>query len=448
MRRYIALFLITILLVFVVIGPNSSERSGPLVFTMGSADEDSIPEMMIMSEPKRLLRAVISNFEEDEFSLAKLVSVSEDEFEYLLSLQDDNGIIAQTPSKDHSIPYFSNMAALAMLSNPRGYEPVKRYMEWYISHINKPDKYNVHGTMYDYKKHAGSWSATHEYDSADSYAATFLTLVLNYTQTTGDISFITEHIQPFVEIAEVLIKLQDKDGLIWAKPRYYVKFLMDNAENYRGLRDAEVLMTYLGRDDLAKRYGNSASLVAQGMETRMWLEDQQVYAWAVYGRWWPRVPQKKWYPDTVGQIYPVVFGVVDPQSDRASHLYAYLNLHYPEWTKGRIDDSFPWTVLAMMATIMRDDARAVEYLTNVYDSTVSQGSRGYPWHSFESAFFVKAWTVLGTRHVAPVLAAVEAEAAIDAKTSVPSSEEEMQVGVLSRQTGEGTKTINTNDKPK
>ncbi|MBT9133478.1 MAG: hypothetical protein DDT38_00199 [Firmicutes bacterium] len=322
----------------------------------------------------------------DARELISLASAKEEELVYLLSLQDENGIIAQTPGHMISIPYFSNLAAIAMLGDPRGHAPVLSYMNWYVTHLNRPDKYNVTGTMYDWKQVDGEWIPTYTYDSADSYAATFLSLALQYARVTGDAQWAKDNLEGLLDVAGVLLELQDTDGLIWAKPRYYVKFLMDNAENYRGLRDAAMLMSYLGRGDLALVFDTAAGRVAAGMEKHLWLPDRQVYAWALYGRWWARAPRVKWYPDIVSQIYPVIFGVVAPDSPRARRLYDYLNSHYPEWTKGRFDDSFPWTVLSFMAALMQDDTRAVEQLSNIH----------YPWHSFESAFFVKAWRKLAT----------------------------------------------------
>ncbi|MBS3937543.1 MAG: hypothetical protein KGZ50_03065 [Peptococcaceae bacterium] len=332
----------------------------------------------------------------DARGLISLASAKEEEeLVYLLSLQDANGIIAQTPEHMISIPYFSNLAAIAMVGDPRGHAPVLSYMNWYVTHLNRPDKYNVTGTMYDWKQVDGEWIPTYTYDSADSYAATFLSLALQYTRVTGDIEWAKDNLESLLDVAGVLLELQDIDGLIWAKPRYYVKFLMDNAENYRGLRDAAMLMGYLGREDLALVFDTAAGRVAAGMEKHLWLPDKQVYAWALYGRWWARAPGVKWYPDTVSQIYPVVFGVVAPDSPRARSLYAYLNSHYPEWAKGRFDDRFPWTVLSFMAALMQDDTRAVEQLSDIHSANTVR-NRSYPWHSFESAFFVKAWRKLAT----------------------------------------------------
>ncbi|MBT9156172.1 MAG: hypothetical protein DDT37_01156 [Firmicutes bacterium] len=87
----------------------------------------------------------------DARELISLASAKEEELVYLLSLQDENGIIAQTPGHMISIPYFSNLAAMAMLGDPRGHAPVLSYMNWYVTHLNRPDKYNVTGTMYDWK---------------------------------------------------------------------------------------------------------------------------------------------------------------------------------------------------------------------------------------------------------------------------------------------------------
>ena len=357
---------------------------------------------------RSLLSPHIEVFEEDDWDLSKFLKISEDEFAYLLSLQDENGIIAQTPARDLVIPYFANMAALAMLSREEGFEPVRRYMDWYIAHLNRPDRFKMPGTVYDYRKQGGVWVPTHDYDSADSYAATFISLVLSYTRSVGSTEYAWDNLQNLVDITEVLMRLQDRDGLIWAKPGYKVKFLMDNAENYRGLMDAATLMTYLGRHDLSTRYRQAAEQVEQGIENILWIEDRQVYAWALYGRYWRRVPKHKWYPDTVGQIYPVVFGVLSPDSDRAKHLYAYLNQQYPDWTAGQFDDRFPWTVLGLMATLMDDDVRAMSYLENVVEQ-MGKHRRGYPWHAFESAFFVKAWNLLGVRHVPAMVTPDEQE---------------------------------------
>lgn len=397
MRLLTAMLIFVLLLLAANLQPSKLSHNKEAVILHNPDIYTPAPLLSAIAVTKRLQQPEITGFVRDEGLLANLVKISEEELLYLLSLQDNNGIIAQTPERMHSIPYFSNMAAMALLSDPRGHEPVRKYMEWYIAHLNRPDKYNFTGTMYDWKKIDGEWQPTYSYDSADSYAATFLSLVLNYTEVTLEPGFATDNIQAIVDVAEVLMRLQDRDGLMWAKPRYYVKFLMDNAENYRGLRDAEKLMLYLGRTEFSTRYGAAATRVAQGMEKRMWNENSQSYAWAIMGPFWVRQPRTRWYPDTVAQIYPVVFGVIEPDSERALHLYAALNANYPDWTIGRFDDRFPWTVLAYMAALMQDDVRAVSYMQNLHQ-TITAEHRHYPWHAFESAFYLKAWNRVHARN--------------------------------------------------
>jgi hypothetical protein len=403
----LALFVAVILLAFSR-EPASTKAYVELAAFVLEEQHDLMPlQAQSVGTRKALLLPDIEEFEEDRWNLSKFITVTDEEFSYLLSLQDENGIIAQTPARDTAIPYFANMAALAMLSREEGLVPVHRYMDWYISHLNQPDRFKMPGTIYDYRKQGGKWVPTYDYDSADSYAATFLTLALSYTRVSGSIEYANQNLQNIVDIAEVLVRLQDRDGLIWAKPGYMVKFLMDNAENYRGLMDAAALMSYLERHELSQRYREAAERVKEGMESRLWSEERGTYAWALYGRYWRRAPRRKWYPDTIGQVYPIVFGVLDPHSERARHLYAYLNQQYPNWTAGQFDDRFPWTVLALVATLMEDDARAVGYLESVL-TQVQEHRRGYPWHAFESAFFIKAWERLGLRY-APVVANVDEE---------------------------------------
>ena len=116
----------------------------------------------------------------------------------------------------------------------------------YLSQLNRPDRWGLSGTIYDYEveRHgfaAGSEAteivmiATRNYDSADSYAATFLTLVSEYYYKTQDSELVTANLDDINLVAQVIVSLQDKDGLVFVKPGSRTKYLMDNAENYRGL---------------------------------------------------------------------------------------------------------------------------------------------------------------------------------------------------------------------
>jgi len=64
----------------------------------------------------------------------------------------------------------------------------------------------------------GVIQSEYSYDSADSYAATLLSLAAAYYYSSGDANFIRGHIQEFTTVSEVITTLQDTDGLIWVKP--------------------------------------------------------------------------------------------------------------------------------------------------------------------------------------------------------------------------------------
>lgn len=52
------------------------------------------------------------------------------------------------------MPYFSNLAALGLLERAQYAPVVKKYMDWYFSHLNtsETDYNKVSGTVYDYRR--------------------------------------------------------------------------------------------------------------------------------------------------------------------------------------------------------------------------------------------------------------------------------------------------------
>jgi hypothetical protein len=150
-------------------------------------------------------------------------------------------------NNNYVVPYFANLAAIDLL--PQDPERVKRYIEWYLRHLNYPDMYGLTGTIYDYYITETSEIPTYTYDSADSYAATFLFLAFLYTEKTGDYQLIRDNIQKLKDIAYVIAYLQDKDGLIKAIPNLRLKYLVDNIEDTCGLRAFLLLLWRLKDPD-------------------------------------------------------------------------------------------------------------------------------------------------------------------------------------------------------
>ena len=101
------------------------------------------------------------------------------ESDFIMAHQLNDGALTMSSNKGvpgyKIVPYFSNIAARALLANPTAARiaAVKKWMVWYMAHLN------ADGSVYDYYATNFTGDAmltsTGDFDSVDSYAATFLT---------------------------------------------------------------------------------------------------------------------------------------------------------------------------------------------------------------------------------------------------------------------------------
>ena len=289
------------------------------------------------------------------------------------------------------IPYYSNLAAIGLTHDPASYTTVQRWMQWYINHLNWPDKWGLYGTMYDYDYSNGTETSHNTADSTDSYAATFLSLAWAFYQT-GDPSaqsYIKTLSYQLDSIGGVLIKTQQSDGLTWAKPDYQIKYLMDNCEAYRGLRDlASLFQSAFGDSSKAAYYNAAADSMLQGIDG-MWMSG----SWAVYkdnGGNLASPQMGNWYPDATSQVFPALMGVVAGLDPRSIQVYGNLNAAWPGWPTLSFNsqDPFPWILIGDAAAIMGDTARVSIFVQNIQSKYVSQG---FPWtfYSAEAGWFMR-----------------------------------------------------------
>lgn len=288
-------------------------------------------------------------------------------------------------------PYFSNLAAIGMTRNPANYSQVQNWMQWYINHLNWPDKWGLYGTTYDYDYNNGSETSLNDADSTDSYAATFLSLAWAYFST-GDAnaqSYVKTLSYQLDAIGGVLVQTQNPDGLTWAKPDYQIKYLMDNCEAYRGLRDLASLFGAAFNDASKQQYYNAkADLMLQGIQG-MWMNG----TWAVYKDGIDRLIGPNfgtWYPDATSQMFPVMQDVISPSDPRSQQVYNEFLSAWPGWANLSFNsqDSFPWVMIADAAAVMGDTGRANTYITNIQNQYVNQG---FPWpfYSMEAGWFMR-----------------------------------------------------------
>ncbi|PYY02690.1 MAG: hypothetical protein DMG64_10785 [Acidobacteria bacterium] len=258
-------------------------------------------------------------------------------------------------------PYYSNLAAIGLTHDPAGYGTVQRWMQWYINHLNWPDKWGLYGTTYDYDYNNGVETSRVYADSTDSYAATFLTLAWTFYQT-GDAAaqnYVKSIASQLDSIGGVLIQTQQNDGLTWAKPDYQIKYLMDNCEAYRGLRDlAAIFQNALGDAD------NAGNLVAPNMG--------------------------KWYPDATSQLFPVLEGVIAAADSRSQQAYTSVNNAWPGWPSlsYNAQDPFPWILVGDAAIIMGDTTRVATYIQSIETKYVKNGFP-WTWYSAEAGWFMR-----------------------------------------------------------
>jgi hypothetical protein len=297
-----------------------------------------------------------------------------------------DGAILFTPTE--IVPYYSNLAAIGLTKDKAYYPQVKAWMQWYIGHLNYPDKWGLYCTTYDYNVSGTVETPTGDADSTDSYAATFLSLAWAYWRTDDP------EAQAYIKtlsyqldcIGGVIVQTQQNNGLTWAKPDYQIQYLMDNSEVYHGLRDVACLFQEAFGNTKARDWYNShADAVSNGIETALWdslHNNYLTYAGAPPSRW------QKWYPDATAQLFPVLNGVIPDSSPRAKHLYGTFNRHWPEWDQLKFPDPFPWALVSGAAALMADAPRVNTYIRKIDKKYVNRGFP-YPWYCAEAGWFIR-----------------------------------------------------------
>lgn len=228
---------------------------------------------------------------------------------------------------------------------------------------------------------------TKNYDSADSYASTFLSLVTDYYCKTQDKHFVRANLEDINLVAQVIVELQDKDGLVFVKPGSRTKYLMDNAENYRGLMDWSQVLEEEGYVDEAIRLRHVSDRIKDGIMDILYDPERESFAWSLslFGRRFPR--RSKWYPDGVSQLYLITCRVIAPDDPRALKIWHDFTSHFPGWETGIKKDKFPWNSVAVASLIMGDSSKSLDYLAWANQTFLLNG-RAYPWHVAESANFI------------------------------------------------------------
>lgn len=319
---------------------------------------------------------------------------------YIRSLQLPSGAIKDNSGQTSKItPYFAHFAVLALLTDPsdENLMAAENYMKWYFSKLNgevtdfRDDE--IPGSVYDY--FAPDETTQGNYDSVDSYAATFLEIAMRYASISAEnIQWLKQYKSQVSLVASAMMKTIDMPGnslpggsqndwLSIAHYRYIIKYLMDNSEVNMGIKAAIWLKQngLLDTDvDLDALLENNTAAVRS-----LYNEANQNYDYA-------KGNESDWnvfYPGATAQLYPCLFGVTSPLESRSRQMYEKFNSFYPEWSSGKTYDTYPWTMIVYAAAVMNDKERTDAYIMHIYGMNVRDEQKAY-WYDAEAGSLVLA----------------------------------------------------------
>lgn len=225
------------------------------------------------------------------------------------------------------VPYFMYIMGIHSLQNGEHQKEVRNLIRWVFDHLDDDDRWGVAGSINDYVVLAdGTEIDTRQYDSADGYAGQFLMLCHQYYEVTGDDRLIRNHENDIRLVADVILQLQDKDGLAIAMPSYPVKYLMDNCEAYGGLKAFVKLADKMGWAQTDK-YRRAKTRMKKGIMKQLYIPEKKIFYYAMdrngkYGSAWSR-----YYPDAFAQLFPLLYDVVPGKSELGMELWKRFHIH-------------------------------------------------------------------------------------------------------------------------
>jgi hypothetical protein len=304
---------------------------------------------------------------------------------WILQAQLADGAITTTVGRTAVLPYLGNYAAIglagaAQLTGDSRYASAAwKWLAWYQSHQD------AQGFVTDYAVSvAGGEVTTGAMDSTDAYAGTFLLAARAAWLATHDRPALRA-LAPGIAVAVRAIEAtQDSDGLTWAKPSFHVKYLMDQAEAYAGLRAAAALAAAAGASSLSQRALLDAARIRSGL-ARLWNASVGAYDWALQGN--GAATPTDWsvlYPDAVAQAWTVAFGLAT--GERAGRLMRRVAEAQPNWDQPAALARFGpgaqrvgyWPVTGWAFAVVGDGQRSGAAATEIEASAEKLG-RGWPF---------------------------------------------------------------------
>lgn len=359
----------------------------------------------------------------------ELMQIKQKEIKEINNLQLDNGSFATYSKIDGRestvVPYFDCIGMLGLLNDISSLANVRKYIQWHFDHINLIEDIDGYiGTIYDYKVGVDGTEQIDDdslYDSVDSYAAMFFVLLENYYEKTGDITIFNNNKEKLEKVEKALNTMFNYNGstvnLTLTKPQYPVYYLMDNCESYAGYNSlANIYAKIYNNSDKEQLYKNRANLIKQAIENTLWNKENSNdefhnYDYAYLNSSYTGLLfDRKYYPYVLAQIYPVLYNIIDVNTEKAQHVY-FLHKYYSDWSKdsehfwytfNHNDDKYPHfesLLVALMYTNTEFETRVNNYTIDVdYDieqaisiirSNYRTNNFDYYWNIAERGYMIR-----------------------------------------------------------
>ena len=265
--------------------------------------------------------------------------------------QADSGVITMNGKHQGAwiVPYQSSYFGIhALKVKPSIFPQIKKYILWHFDHINtQPDPDGLTGTIFDYNVSGSDVIPTYIYtpesklyDSVDSYASVFFSLLKTYWDTTHDSQLLIDNKDKIELILGALMAVMETNNLTRGTATWPLQYTPDNFEVNIGLYDLEYLYRNVFHDNSKADYIKGiADKNKTAIEQNLW--SNSVYL--VYRQ--QKFSDFNWltlYGDAFTQIWGITTGYLSSDSSRSKTLYNQFNIYQPNWTSANGDNNFPF----------------------------------------------------------------------------------------------------------
>ena len=355
----------------------------------------------------------------------ELLNVKQSKINYIKDCQFNSGAIALQGKMGYTIsktvPYFNCIALRGLLNDLPSIPNVKKYIQWHFNHINNTpyNSNDVTGSIYDYYIHPNEDEEFNEnalFDSVDSYSSLFFILLKEYYEKTGDSQIFIDNKDKLI-LAESALNSMFNNGttsnLTLTMPAYPVYYLMDNTESYAGYEALAYIYKEIYNEPAKETlYNERKELIKTSIETNLWNQNFGDSSFFHYkfalnetdSSYTGLLFNKTYYPFVIGQLYPILNGLISPTSERANHLYFLHNYHseiqpvmpptYPWFNFEHNNTDFPHMESLIVALMFNTDNNDRNYQINLAISNLiynaNPASSSYIWNVAETGYAITA----------------------------------------------------------